>query len=82
MGFSFSSASSIISSGISFFNRSSCIQLVATAHSAAAVIACINLLEFVVMSHAANIPFILVSCLASTIIYQELSFFGSKISIT
>jgi hypothetical protein len=76
------SISSIISSGISFFSKSSCIQLTAMAHSAAAVIACINLFEFVVISQAANMFFMLVSCLESTITYQVLSFFASNVSIT
>jgi hypothetical protein len=40
------------------------------------------LFEAVVISQAANIHFMLVSCLESTAKYQELSFFGSSVSIT
>jgi hypothetical protein len=75
-------ASSITSLDVSHLNKSSCIQLTAIAHSAADVIACINLFEAVVISQAAKIHFILVSCLELTIKYQEASFSGSNQSIT
>jgi len=46
----------------------------ARAHSAALMMVCLNLLELVVISPAANIPAADVACVASTLIYPSESF--------
>jgi hypothetical protein len=59
---------------------SSCILFAAKHHSAADIIVCLNLLEFVVTSQAAYNQSIEVFCLLSTIRHHSLSFSGFRFS--
>jgi hypothetical protein len=64
-----------------FYNKSSHTLFAARHHSAALIIVCLNLLEFVVISQAAYIHLIDVSCLLFTSKNHSPSFFGFSLSI-
>jgi hypothetical protein len=67
---------------IFYLKLSSCILFAAKHHSAADIIVCLNLFEFVVTSHAAYNHLIDVSCLLSTTKHHSLSFSGFSLFTT